>query len=273
MLLIGEVSKITQVSLRMLRYYDENSIFVPRIIKGNGYRYYSASQLDDLYKIIELRDLGFSVAQIGEMIHADNKEKYLSAVQEKKIEIEKEIDNLQQRIKRLKSLEDDAKKSKKDFLDEKITIVLKSIPDKNVISYRKNVANYFCEGDMWKDFEEKLKFANMSFSNESFSLYHDDDYREENVDIELCTVVESEVPNVPDELNYRQVDGCNKAVSILIKGPYSNISSAYLKFAHWLEEHEEYRMSGPTRQICHVSPVNSKDPEEYITELLIPLKD
>ena len=30
-------------------------------------------------------------------------------------------------------------------------------------------------------------------------------------------------------------------------------------------------MTEPTRQICYVSPVNSSDPQEYVTEILIPL--
>ena len=65
MLLIGEVSKISQVSLRMLRYYDKVGIFKPQIInEENGYRDYTADQLDELYQIVELRDLGFSVAEI-----------------------------------------------------------------------------------------------------------------------------------------------------------------------------------------------------------------
>ena len=43
-----------------------------------------------------------------------------------------------------------------------------------------------------------------------------------------------------------------------IKGPYENISLAYRKFAHWLELHPEYRMGGPKRQICHISPLNTE---------------
>lgn len=85
MLLIGEVSKISQVSLRMLRYYDKNDIFKPSIInEENGYRYYTADQLDELYKIVELRDLGFSVAEIGVLVREENKAKYLEAVRKKK---------------------------------------------------------------------------------------------------------------------------------------------------------------------------------------------
>lgn len=274
MLLIGEVSKISQVSLRMLRYYDKNNIFKPSIInEENGYRYYSADQLDDLYRIVELRDLGFNVSQIGELIKEGNKEKYLQAIRDRKRELEEELCNINQRLKRIESLENDITAKSDNELDTNITIVLKSIPAKDVISYRKVVPNYFCEGEMWEDFGKKLIPSGISFSNESFSLYHDTDYREEDVDIELCVVTEGTIDILPEGLIHRQVIGCEKAVSILVKGPYENISIAYRKFAHWLEKHKEYKMDGPTRQICYVSPINSDNPEEYITEILIPLCD
>ena len=102
-------------------------------------------------------------------------------------------------------------------------------------------------------------------------MYHDTDYREKNVDIELCVVTDGNCGEIPKGLVHRQVIGCKNAVSILVKGPYENISYAYRRFAYWLENHSEYTMDGPTRQICHVSPVNTDNPEEYITEILIPL--
>lgn len=274
MLLIGEVSKISQVSLRMLRYYDKNNIFKPKIInEENGYRYYTAEQLDDLYKIVELRDLGFSVAEISELICEENKDKYLDGIRKKRENLEREAAEIQMKLKRLASLEEDAGTDENERVSRDITIVLKNIPEKDVISYRKTVPNYFCEGAMWAEFGTLLKDCKVFFSNESFSLYHDIDYREENVDIELCVVADGLTGNIPEGLVHRQVPGCDKAVSILVKGPYENISFAYRKFAHWLELHSEYRMSSPTRQICHISQINTDNPEEYVTEILIPLSN
>lgn len=270
MLLIGEVSKISQVSLRMLRYYDKNGIFKPKIInEENGYRYYTADQLDELYRIVELRDLGFSVAEIGELIGEENRSKYLAAIGRKQRELAAEAELIRLRQMRLDSLKGEAFEAE----GKDITIVLKNIPDKDVITYRKTVADYFCEGAMWGEFGELLKSAGVSFAGESFSLYHDTDYREEDVDIELCVVAGKQEVALTGGLVHRQVIGCDKAVSIIVRGPYENISYAYRRFAHWLENHEGYRMSGPTRQICHVSPVNTDNPEEYVTEILIPLKD
>lgn len=273
MLLIGEVSKISQVSLRMLRYYDQNDIFKPKVInEENGYRYYSAEQLDELYRIVELRDLGFSVAEIKELVKQDKKEIYLPAIARKQEELEKEIKEAQSKLRRLHSLKMDIETKNAAFSYSDITIVMKKIPDKDVISYRKTVANYFCEGQMWYELSQMLLPLGFADSNECFSLYHDTDYREEEVDIELCVVLDKVIEQIPEGLIHRQVIGCENAVSILVKGPYENISAAYRKFAYWLENHPEYRMSGPNRQVCHVSARDTTNSEEYVTELLVPLE-
>lgn len=273
MLLIGEVSKISQVSLRMLRYYDKNDLFKPGIInEENGYRYYTADQLDELYEIVELRDLGFSVAEIREMIKEKDREKYLNAVRRKKQKLEEEAEQIQRKLKRLSSIARDVEQGKEEKMNKDITLVLKEIPDKDVISYRKVVKNYFEEGKMWREFGKRLEGSGVSYAAEGFSLYHDTDYREEQVDIELCITVNGSVEKIPDGLIHRQVPGCKKAASLLVKGAYENISFAFRRFAHWLEQHPEYHMGGPARQICHVSHLNTENPEEYVTEILIPVE-
>lgn len=42
---IGEFSKLTQVSIRMLRYYDEMDVFKPlKVDESTGYRMYSVGR-------------------------------------------------------------------------------------------------------------------------------------------------------------------------------------------------------------------------------------
>ena len=53
---IGEFSKLTQVSIRMLRYYDETGLLTPaKTDPWTGYRMYSAEQIPVLNRIIYLR--------------------------------------------------------------------------------------------------------------------------------------------------------------------------------------------------------------------------
>ena len=70
---IGEFSKLTQVSTRMLRYYDEMGLLKPAKIDSlTGYRMYSAEQISTLNRIIYLRDSGFNVAEIALSLNYSN---------------------------------------------------------------------------------------------------------------------------------------------------------------------------------------------------------
>ncbi len=55
---IGEYARIAQVSKRLLRYYDEIGLFQPvKIDRDSGHRYYSATQLPELNRILALKEL------------------------------------------------------------------------------------------------------------------------------------------------------------------------------------------------------------------------
>ncbi|MCL2560362.1 MAG: ATP-binding cassette domain-containing protein [Turicibacter sp.] len=73
---IGEFSKLVRVSARMLRYYDKNGLFTPAEVDPfTGYRLYSAKQIPLLMKIVALRDMGFGVEEMEEVLLFDNDKK------------------------------------------------------------------------------------------------------------------------------------------------------------------------------------------------------
>ena len=77
MLKIGDFSKLSRCSVRMLRHYDEIGLLEPaEIDRFTGYRYYSEAQLTVIGQIISLRGMGFSLAAIGEMLKLDDPERY-----------------------------------------------------------------------------------------------------------------------------------------------------------------------------------------------------
>ena len=62
---IGELSKITKIPVKTLRFYDNEGILSPdKIDKYTGYRYYSASKIKDCYRILALKELGFTLEEI-----------------------------------------------------------------------------------------------------------------------------------------------------------------------------------------------------------------
>ena len=58
----------------------------------------------------------------------------------------------------------------------------------------------------------------------------------------------------------------------MVYGPFENIAGAYLAFANWLQEHNQYKMGGHSRQIIHRGPWNEENPDKYLTEIQIPLE-
>ena len=73
MLKIGDFSHLSHVSVRMLRHYDELGLLKPvQVDRFTGYRYYSIEQLPRLNRILALKDLGFSLDQITQLLAADD---------------------------------------------------------------------------------------------------------------------------------------------------------------------------------------------------------
>ena len=99
---IGEFSKLTQVSTRMLRYYDEMGLLKPAKIDSlTGYRMYSAEQISTLNRIIYLRDSGFNVAEIALALNYSNNA-IIEQLDKKSVEI---MDNIQKEQEKLKKIE------------------------------------------------------------------------------------------------------------------------------------------------------------------------
>lgn len=69
MLKVGDFSKLASVTVKALRHYDEIGLLKPVWIdRFSGYRYYAMSQLPRLNRILALKDLGFSLAQIKDLL-------------------------------------------------------------------------------------------------------------------------------------------------------------------------------------------------------------
>ena len=69
MLKIGEFSKLSRISVRMLRHYDEIGLLKPAVIdRFTDYRYYREDQLPTAGRISSLKDMGFPLAEIVKVL-------------------------------------------------------------------------------------------------------------------------------------------------------------------------------------------------------------
>ena len=65
---IGEAAKASQISAKMIRYYEQIGVIAPPERSASGYRAYTEKDVHRLQFIRRARDLGFSVAEIGDLL-------------------------------------------------------------------------------------------------------------------------------------------------------------------------------------------------------------
>ncbi len=85
LMLIGEIADFFGVSRKAIRLYEKKGIIKPvEVDAQNGYRYYSAAQVQQLNALLELKSLGLSLEEIKSVLDGETTKEKLSDVLEKK---------------------------------------------------------------------------------------------------------------------------------------------------------------------------------------------
>lgn len=91
---INEVAKMSGVSTRTLRYYDEIGLLTPLKIRSNGYRIYGKNELNTLQQILFYREFELPLEEIKKLLmdQTFNREKALQSHYEKLVQKRQQID-------------------------------------------------------------------------------------------------------------------------------------------------------------------------------------
>lgn len=89
---IAEVAKMSGVTARTLRHYDDIGLLAPAQVGANGYRYYEHEQLLRLQQILVLRELGLNLSDIAAAV--DSEPDTLAALKRQYVRLLAECDRL-----------------------------------------------------------------------------------------------------------------------------------------------------------------------------------
>jgi len=245
---IGDFSKLAQISVKTLRYYDQIGLFGPAWIdRFTGYRYYALEQLPRLNRIVALKDLGFSLEQIQPLLNEDLQPSELRGMLRlKQSEIEQRISDEQFRLQRiearLRQIEDESGMPTYD-------IVLKHVACLQVVGLRRIVPDNHSIQQLLADLYARLKAGtNLSqIVGPGLVLYYDNEYKESDLDVEFAYPFDKPVAGIKN-LNFHLLPEVETMACFLHRGRSVTLPEAYRSLMTWVELNG-YRLDGPGREV------------------------
>lgn len=277
---IGEFSRLGQVSTRMLRHYDKLGLLVPsHTDEWTNYRYYTLDQLSQLHRIIALKELGFSLQDIADLLQ---KEASLSLAEMrgmlllKQREVRQEISEahwrLQQIEARLARLEAEGQPSPYEIVVKPVSATAVATVHTVVPSIHE--MNFYCEKLTRQVYEGLAKLGVQPLQPE-LVLYHSEEYREEDVEVEAAVAVHPKYlrQTMPDVgLQFRQLPAYDTVASLIYEGELQEMIPAVLTLLSWIAASQHVPV-GPLREVHLSGNVHDADvnPADLVTELQVPI--
>ena len=280
---IGEFSKLSQVTVKTLRYYDELGLLKPaEVDRFTGYRYYSADQLPRLNRILALKDLGLSLAQVARLLDGGlPPAQILGMLLLKQAELQQRVQEERARLARVEARL--RKIEREGTTMPTYDVVLKNVEPQTVVAIRDTIPTYSDQGPLWTELAAYLEQHGAKAAGPSLTIYYDTEYRERDVDVEVATPVSASLPGT-ERVTVRGLPGAKQMACVVHHGSYDTLGQAYNALFAWIEANG-YRIVGPNREVYLRCPDNdyadpdavgyagytADAPAEYVTEVQFPV--
>lgn len=266
LLQIGIFSLLSHISVRMLRHYQEHGILIPmKVDPFSGYRLYSPEQLDQAHIVVQLRDAGFSVDGIAEVLaHRDDPQRVDQALNAQRLALGRRRKALHKQSVALANVSITLK-----GYPVMTEVTRKQLPAMTVASVRQVIPTFQDEWTLWGTITLLLKQAQISFPTGGLlgATYYDPEYRDQDVDVEVWVQV-AEAVSPAGALQCKEIPQ-QEVVTATLRGDYSQMPAVTKAIGAYIAEHE--LRTGPMFNIYQVSPAQNPDPSSWITEVCFPI--
>ena len=262
---IGDFSKITNLSVKALRYYDEENILNPSYRnKENSYRFYDANDFKKAELIALLRELDFSISEIKDVMSICEDRSDISFILEEKKEMV--VNKIAKQKALLKKIDLYIKPNLMEDDSMNYKIEVKHIPAVKVASIRFKGKYSDCGKYIGKIF----KVIKGDAEGEPFNCYYDGRYQED-ADIECCVSVSKKIYD--SEVTVKELP-LIKALTTIHTGTYESINMAYKAILDYsLENNINCLTPSRERYIKGPGMIFKGNPNNYITEIIVPIQE
>jgi len=283
MIKIGDFSKLAHVTVKTLHHYGELGLLPPtHVDRYTGYRYYSLEQLSRLNRILALKELGFSLEQVTQLLDEDlSVEEMRGMLRMKQMELTRTVSEEQTRLEsvklRLMQIAQEGHLPQSE-------IALKEIPAQTVLGACVVAANEEAiipaRNSLQALLTSHLERARLKPATPWFSIIDQGPYAENGLEVELAIGVElrsnqrlGDWGSSPVQL--LELPPVENMASVIHEGELATLNSAYTQLFAWTQANG-YQINGAYREIYLSDPGDDTQPQPHLeagfTELQCPVK-
>ena len=195
---IGLFAQMNHVTVKTLRFYEEQGLLAPAYVEENGYRYYTLDQMAVVHQITALKQAGFTLEDIKE-INSGAREELL--LQKKKSQLLAQIAKLTQQIAVIDAY----------LLNESASlnapVLIKTLPACKIAACEKTISSYDDLFDIMPEMGAQMERlgCECALPEYCFTQYLEPGFKEENIRIETCEAV-TELLEDSDTLKFYELE-------------------------------------------------------------------
>jgi effector-binding domain-containing protein len=131
--------------------------------------------------------------------------------------------------------------------------------------------DYYCRV-MYEELYALLRQFHLAPLKPELTLYHNEEYQETNLDVEVALPVAPATQVTDDRLTVRELPGAELAAALIYEGPLRQMEPAILALITYVGTHNHV-IVGPLRELHHSGPVhsNGQPVPSAVVELQIPI--
>jgi DNA-binding transcriptional MerR regulator len=270
---IGEFSRIARVSARLLRFYDEIGLLTPaHADPQTGYRYYTVTQLSQLNRILVLKELGFDLNQVRDILKSNvGSDELRRMLLLRRNDVERSLTAESQRLHaietRIAQLESEGAMTFDD-------VVVRAEPGRRLVSLRRTVPSFIAARELIRELRTQARsFLPKGRSPTLIAIAHSSQFELDEIDVEFGYALddgfEVEPPN-GSELTLRELENVERMAVCVRVGLPEQAHLVTAKIGCFVAANGD-QLAGPSREVF-LQPPDLDRMHEAVVEMQFPIR-
>lgn len=275
---IGKLSKICDLPVKTLRYYDDIGLLKPSYIDSEtNYRYYDYDKIEAIKIILLLKSLHMPLADIKQIIESADHVQWNSIIEQKISELAMQKQQITKKIEEMEQLKIKIAAGVPMIQGPILSdCYFENREDTLVYTLRKKVQLKFID-ILVKNLFDQVYAYNLKVNGKLMAIFHDRDLKDNEVDVEVLIPVKSS----------NDIDGCKilangKYACITVKGPYTDLVAGYEVLKMWIAQ-KNLTQNGEMMEVYekglipanldlrNLRPNLSRHPSDFLTKICVPV--